>query len=59
METQKHFTVIFYKDKQVSLSRSELERIELMTGKSTMNEAFLYAVEHGADPNKLIRYKIL
>jgi hypothetical protein len=50
------FTVTFYKKKAVSLGRDELLKTVINTGKETMEEAFLVAVENGANPCILIKY---
>ena len=51
------YRVIFYKEKTDFRGRSSMERISLDSGCATLTEAYLFALENGANPNKNILYK--
>ena len=51
------YRVIFYKKKTDFRGNIFMERISLDSGCTTLTEAFSFAVENGADPNKNILYK--
>ena len=51
------YRVIFYKKKTDFRGNISMERISLDSGCTTLAEAFSFAVENGADPNKNILYK--
>ena len=54
---QTMYRVIFYKKKTDSGGNISMERISLDSGCTTLAEAFSFAVNNGADPNKNILYK--
>ena len=51
------YRVIFYKKKTDSGGNISMERISLDSGCTTLAEAFSFAVENGADPDRNILYK--
>ena len=51
------YRVIFYKKKTDFRGNISMERISLDSGCTTLAEAFSFAVNNGADPNKDILYK--
>ena len=51
------YRVIFYKEKTDFRGNISMERISLDSGCITLTEAFSFAVNNGADPNKDILYK--
>ena len=51
------YRVIFYKKKTDFRGNISMERISLDSGCTTLEEAFSFAVENGADPNRNILYK--
>ena len=51
------YRVIFCKKKTDFIGRIYMERISLDSGCATLAEAFSFAVDNGADPNKNILYK--
>ena len=54
---QTMYRVIFYKKKTDFRGNIYMDRISLDSGCTTLAEAFSFAVENGADPNKNILYK--
>lgn len=51
-------TVIFYKEIKNFWGEVNLVRMELDTNKSSIQEAFDYAIQNGANPTKTIKYII-
>lgn len=49
-------TVIFYKEVKNFWGEIDRVRTELDTNKSSIQEAFVFAVQNGANPTKMIKY---